>query len=216
MSLFNRFGPGNTFKMLSSFMNPDSAYKKAGKESDIYYNKAQQQLQPYADQGQAAYAPLNTAMTSLLNPAQLQDEWASGYEASPYSKLLQEMAQNQGLEAASSMGLMGSSPALRAIQAGTSQIGMADRDNYLNSLMQKYLSGAQLAQGIYGQGANFAGQMGQNTMAQGGNRASLTYGQQAAPGNIAGNLLGMLIAAKTGGGGMSNQNPNTIYPAGVK
>lgn len=199
MGLFNRIGPGNMFKMMGSFLNPDEAYKKAGETSERYYNQAQGQLQPYANQGQQAYGGLNTAMQALLNPAQLQDEWASGYETSPYAKLNMELAQNQGLDAASSMGLMGSSPALKAIQAGTSQIGMADRDRYLDSLMQKYMAGADMAQNIYGQGANFASQMGQNTMSQGQNRGQTAYGQAAAPGAVAGNLLGMLIAAKTGG-----------------
>lgn len=199
MSLFNRIGPGNGFKMLSSFMNPDKAYQKAGDTSKEYYNRSQAQMQPYVDQGQDAYGGLNTAMQSLLNPTQLQNEWASGYQESPYAKFMQDKAHQQGLESASSMGLMGSTPALQAIQAGTNQISMADRDNYLDRLFQKYQIGAQMGQNIYGQGANMAGAMGQNTMAQGNTMGQTAYGQQSAPGNIMGNLLGMLLASKTGG-----------------
>lgn len=181
-------------------MNPDLAYEKAGKKAEQYFNQSQQQMQPYIQQGQQAYGGINTAMQNLLNPAELQDKWASGYETSPYARMAQEMAQNQGLDAASSMGLMGSTPALKAIQAGTSQIGMADRDNYLNSLMQKYLSGAQLAQSIYGQGSRMAGQGAQNTLEHGGTMAQMAFGKQAAPGALAGDILGKILAAQAGGG----------------
>ena len=103
MSLFNRIGPGNAFKMLSSFMNPDLAYEKAGKKAEQYYNQSQQQMQPYIQQGQNAYGGLDSAMQNLLNPVQLESQWASSYETSPYAKMAQQMAQNQGLDAASSM-----------------------------------------------------------------------------------------------------------------
>jgi hypothetical protein len=127
----------------------------------------------------------------------LQDKWASGYKESEAAKNAQMMAQEHGLGAASSMGLMGSSPALQAIQAGTSQIGAEDRKSYLDDLMQKYLAGAGLAQNIYGTGANAANSMsgnamnmGQNAMNMGQNSAQMAYGQQNAGGNMFGNLLG--------------------------
>lgn len=188
--------------MLSSFLHPGRAYKKAADQMSQYYNQAQGYMQPYSQQGQEAYGSLQGAMQSLLNPQQLQSDWAQGYEASPYARMMQEEATNQGLNAASAMGLMGSSPALQAIQRGTSMITAQDRDNYLNSLMQKYLSGAGIAQNIYGQGAGMAGQMGQNAMAQGQNMGQMAYGQQAAGGQLFGNLLGMgagLAGAALGG-----------------
>lgn len=205
MPIFGRNGIGasNAFKGISSFLNPDKAYRRAGQESERSFNQAQQFLQPYEQQGQAAYSGLNTAMQNLLNPGQLEGEWLGQYQESPYASMAREMAQNQGLEAASSMGLMGSSPALQSIQAGTSRIGAEDRERYLERMMQKYLSGAQLAQGLYGQGANFASQMGQNTMMQGQNRAGSAYGQAAGPGNMLGNLIGLgagMYGAKMGQG----------------
>ena len=177
--------------MLSSFFNPGKAYEKAGEQLGNFYNESQGYLQPFMNQGQDAYMPLSDAMKSLLNPEQLHSQWASGYRTSPYAQHLQDAAQQQGLNAASSMGLMGSTPALQAIQAGTSQIGMQDRDNYLNNIMQKYMSGAQLAQGIYGQGAQAGNQMSQNAMSHGNNMAQMTYGKNAASGQLLGNLVGM-------------------------
>ena len=49
---------------------------------------------------------------------------------------MKSRAQEQGLSAASSMGLLGSTPALQAIQAGRSQISNADKHQYLSDLME--------------------------------------------------------------------------------
>lgn len=199
--------------MLSSFLKPGKAYKKAGDElrraygeSQQYQQQAQQQLQPFAQQGQAAYGDLSGAMRQLLDPQALESQWAQGYETSPYARMLQEQSKNQGLDAASSMGLMGSTPALRAIQQGQAMITAQDRENYLNRLTQKYLSGAELAQGIYGTGAGAAGQMGQNYMQQAQNAlqqgqglAQMKYGEQAAPGSLLGKILGGVGGFALGG-----------------
>ena len=212
MPIFGRngIGLGNAFKGISSMLNPDRAYRRAGQESERAFGQAQQYLQPYEQQGQAAYGGLNTAMQNLLNPGQLENDWRSQYQMSPYAQMQQEMAQNQGLEAASSMGLMGSSPALQAIQAGTNQISAQDQERFLDRMMQKYMSGAQLAQGLYGQGANFASQLGANTMAQGQNRAGAAYGQLASPGSMMGNLIG--LGAGMYGAKMGAMNPNQMQP----
>ena len=61
--------------------------------------------------------------------------------------------------------------------------------------MQKYLAGAGLAQGIYGQGANAAGQQSQNAMNMGQNSAEMAYGKQNAGGNMLSGLIGAGIGA---------------------
>lgn len=176
--------------MLSSLLHPSRPYKKAGEQLQKYHGEAQQQLMPYQQQGQAAYEPLNNAMQSLLNPMQLQNEWMQGYETSPYARMMQNRSIEQGLNAAGSMGLAGSTPALRAIQGQASAIGSEDQMRYMDQLMQKYMSGAQLAQGLYGTGANAAGQGAQQSMHMGENMGKIAWGQQAAPGEMLGRMLG--------------------------
>ncbi len=189
---------------LSSFLHPDKGYKAGQNELDKYfnqskdyYNQANQSLQPYNQQGQDQYANLNEYIKNLMNPEELQNKWAAGYSESPAALQAEKMAQEHGLNAASSMGLMGSNTALNATQAGTTQIGLDDRQNYLDNLMQKYLAGAGLSQGIYGTGAGAAGQqsqnamgMGQNAMNMGQNSAQMAFGQKNAPGSLFGNILG--------------------------
>jgi len=193
---------------LSSFFHPERGYKAGQDQLDKYYNQGQGYLDPYNQHGQSQYGNLNSYINNLMHPEKLQDEWIKNYHESEQAKNLENAAQQHGLNAAGSMGLSASTPALQAIQAGTSQIGAADRQQYLNDLMQKYMSGAGLSQGIYGQGAGAAGQQSQNAMNMGQNSAGMAYGQKNAQGNLLGNLLGTgagLFGSYMGG--RMGQNP---------
>lgn len=174
----------------SDWMHPEKGYQDAQKELEKYYQQAQGYQQPFMNQGQEQYGRLQQYMNALQDPESLYAKWAGGYSESPAAKQAEAMAQEHGLNAASSMGLMGSTPGLQAIQAGTTGIGLEDRQNYLNDLMNKYMQGAGLSQGIYGTGANAAGQLGQNAMNMGQNAAGLKYGESSAKGDLFGNILG--------------------------
>ena len=175
---------------LSSFMNPGKGYQKGQDQLDKYYNQAQGYQQPYNQNGQDQYNNQQTYIDNLMHPEKLQDDWIKNYHESEAAKQNETMAQEHGLNAASSMGLMGSNTALNAIQSGTSQIGNQDRQQYLDDLMEKYKTGAGLSQNIYNQGVSTAGQMGNNAMNMGQNSAQMAYGQQNAGGNMLGGLIG--------------------------
>lgn len=189
---------------IDSFMHPEKGYKKGRDELERYYNQGQSYLQPYSQFGQDAYGPLAEAMRRLLDPQSLQNEWMQGYTESPTAKYTEGLAREHGLDAASGLGLMGSNTALNAIQGGTTQIGLDDRNNYLNNLMQKYLAGTGIAGNIFNTGANAAGTMSNNAMNMGGNAAQLAFGAQNAPGDMFGKLLGTGVGYMTGG---MNKNP---------
>ncbi len=212
-------GLGSGSSMMDSFLNPGKGYEKAQdqldkyyRESQGYYGQGQNYLDPFRTRGEGAYGQMSGAMNALLDPAKLQGEWIKSYAESPAAKNAEAMAQQHGLDAASSMGLMGSSPALSAIQAGTSQIGMEDRQNYLNDLMQKYLAGAGMAQNLYGTGLQAGGWQSQNAMNMmknamdmGQSSAGMAYGKQNAPGDLFGKLIGTaasFMSGGMGGGGM--------------
>jgi hypothetical protein len=175
---------------LSSFLHPEKGYKSAQEQLDKYYQQANGVLQPYNQNGQESYGKINGAMDKLLNPGALQDEWSKGYQESDIAKQNEAMGTQHGLNAASSMGLMGSSPALQAIQSGTAGIVAGDRQKYLDDLMQKYMAGIGIGQDIYGKGAGAAGQQSTNSMNMGQNSAQNQFNQTNAPGNLFGNLLG--------------------------
>src|SRR4030095_6733 len=179
---------------LSSFLNPGRGYEKSQDTLDQYYNQAQGYSQPYNQFGKEQYTNLNSLIENLMNPDLLQNKWISGYKESDAAKNAEDLAQEHGLNAANAMGLGGSNTALDAILKGKSQISMNDRQNYLNDLMQKYLAGAGISQGIFNQGASSAGQMGQNAMNMGQNSAQMSYGKE----NVGGNMLSTLIGQGAG------------------
>ena len=72
------------------------------------------------------------------------------YQQSDASRYSQGRAMNNGLDMLSSMGMLGSTPGLQSLQAGASQIGAQDEQRYIDQMIQQYLQGAGLAQGIYG------------------------------------------------------------------
>jgi hypothetical protein len=175
---------------LSSFLNPGEGYNKAQEQYDQYYNQAQGYQQPYNQFGQNQQGTLQDYINSLHDPQALQDKWSKGYTESEAGKNAETAATQHGVNAAASMGMGGSNSAIHAIQAGTSQIGAADKQKYLDDLMEKYKTGAGLSQGIYNTGANAAGQQGQNAMNQGQRSGEAAYGRQNAGGNMLSGLIG--------------------------
>lgn len=188
MGMFD-LGIGGLLKGFSSFMHPEKGYKKAQEAMMPYYNQSQDFLRPYQQHGEEAYGNLSDIMKNMLNPVDFQNELMQGYETSPMAQHAMNEARENGLRAASSMGIMGSTPALSAIQKGTSQIGAADRYDALQRLIDMYTHGAGVAQNIYGAGANAGNAMGQNAFNMGQNASGLAFGQQNAPGNMFNDLL---------------------------
>lgn len=208
--------------MFHSFMHPEEGYKAAEGQAEQYYRDAQGNLQPYNQNGMNMYQKLMQQQQALNDPAALQNQWASGYQESPYAKQQEQNATSSGLDAASSMGLMGSSAALNNIQKSSGEIMQGDRQNYMNDLMQKYMASIGIGQNIYGIGANAAGNMSSNAMNQGQTMAGLKYGETNAPGDQFGKILG--TAANLGvnyatggmsgvGSAMSNYGKNALSAA---
>ena len=192
MGFFNNY--------ISSFIDPGKSYRNAGREIKKGYQEGQGYLNPYNQAGMDQLQKLIGAQGNLLDPAKLQSEWAKGYEISPYAKQLQEQAKSSGMDAASNQGLLGSSSALNTIQQGSSNIMNADRQNYMNDLMQKYMTGIGIGQNIYGTGANAANQMSQNANAYGQNMAGAKFGEGNAMMNQLMSALQLYMASRGGGG----------------
>lgn len=189
----------------TSFFNPGKSYRDAGKEITKGYNQGQGYLQPYNQAGNDQLQKLLAAQGNLLDPSKLQSEWAKGYETSPYAKQLQDQAKSSGMDAASSQGLLGSSTALNSIQQGSSNIMQADRQKYMDDLMQKYLSGIGIGQGIYGTGAGAAGQMSNNAMDYGKQMGGMKFGEGNAMMNQIMAMMQIYMAANGKGAGMGGK-----------
>lgn len=177
--------------MFDSFFHPEKGYKNAQNDLNNYYGQSQGYLQPYNQNGQNAFGALTGAQDALLNPEGLHDRFSNAYTESDAAKNAERMATEHGQNAAATMGLGGSSAALQAIHAGTNDIAAQDKQKYMDDMMQKYIQGAGIAQGIYGQGANAATNMSNNANNMGQNSANMTYGQTNSPGSTFGGLVGL-------------------------
>ena len=175
---------------LSSWLHPERGYQAAQDELNKYYQQGQGFQQPYNQFGQNQGNNINDMIRQLMDPQALQDKWSKNYKESEAAKNMEGMAQSHGMDIASAMGLNGSTPALQSIQAGTSAIGAADRQNYLNDLMDKYKTAAGLSQNMYNTGANTANNMANNAMNMGNQSAGLKFNETNAPGNVFGGLMG--------------------------
>ena len=196
---------------LSNLLHPgrgyDAAQDKLGQgwnQAQDFFNKGQGLQQPFQQAGVDQIPGLSEAIKKLMNPADLQNEWSKGYETSPYAQQLMEGAKTEGLDAASSMGLMGSSAALGNIQNNSTNLMNADRQQYLQDLMQKYMTGIQGSQNLLSTGATTAGnmanqnmQMGTNAMNNAENMAGLEYGKQNAGSNMLKQIMGMIGGGAT-------------------
>lgn len=193
---------------LSQAFNPGGGYKNAQQESDKYFNQAQGQLDPYNQNGQTAGNTLQDLINQFKNPTELYNKWAQGYETSPYAQNMLQQNQGAGMDAASQMGLLGSSSALSNIQQGAGNIVEKDRNDYLQKLMDMMNNAGGLAGGMYGVGANAAGQQSTNSMNQGQSSATNALGQyNAGPemlgtiGKGVGNLATQWLTGGMGTGG---------------
>jgi len=180
------------FDMIGSWMNPGKGYKEAGKELTKGWNQSQQFQKPYWQAGLDQMGNLTGAQNELMEPQALQNKWAEGYEKSPYAKQLQKEASAGGMDAAASMGLGGSSAALGNIQQSSANIMNADRQQYMNDLMQKYMSGVGIGQNMYGIGAGMGQSLGQGAMNYGEGMGQSKFGQYNAGGQNFSDLLNMI------------------------
>jgi hypothetical protein len=186
-------GPWANSGYIQSFLHPENAYNKAGEAENAGWNEAKNYQDPFWQGGKDQYGRLNQATGDLMDPQKLQDQWSKGYEQSPYAQQLLSQNKTSGLDAASSMGLMGSSAAMGNIQQGAGQIVAKDRQQYMDDMMKKYMAGIGLGQNLYGIGAQTGQNLGQQSMTHGENQAGLQYGASAAPGKLFGQAIGTAL-----------------------
>ncbi len=189
------------FKMADSFFNPDKPYAGAEDQMRKYWQQAMGFMTPYNEAGKNQIGRLTGAEDALFDPAKLQSQWASGYETSPQALDLMRRSKELGNQEASSMGLSGSSSALENIQRTGSSIVSQDRQQYMNDLMQKYLSAIGIGQNMFNTGAGMGANLGQGALNTGRDMSGLEYGRLAAPGERMGQLIGAGAAMYGGGAG---------------
>lgn len=195
---------GTIGNMLSSFFHPERGYDEAQKMMEKYFNMAKGYQEPFINQGREQYGNLVNAENQLLHPETLLNDWISKYSTSPYAKQLMQTARDEGLQGASSQGLLGSSAALSNIETSGANIMNRDRQQFLQDLMQKFLSGIGVGQNLYGIGAQTAGNFGRQATDVGAGMGDLAMNRANAPGNLLSRLIQIAMqgGSMMAGGGM--------------
>lgn len=175
---------------LSDLFHPGQAYGHAEDVNQQGYNEGKGLRQPYIDQGGKAGESLQEMLDKLMHPEKLQDEWSNNYETSASAKQDQANAQANGTDAASAMGLGGSSAALNNIQNRTSDIGQKDKQQYMKDLMEKYMSAIGIGKDVYNTGAATANAGAGAAQQFGENQAGLDYGKHNSGSGLLGGILG--------------------------
>jgi len=94
---------------------------------------------------------------------------------------------------------VGSSAALNNVQSSASNVMNADRQSYLNDLMQKYQTGIGVSQGLYNGGMNAAGQLATGAMNNGQYQGQTGYNQWAGTGQIFNDMMNRYSGGSGGG-----------------
>lgn len=204
------FGPwgaaiGGGVGLLESLLGDDPNEAATNKTNEAW-NDAKQYQQPFLQGGIDQRGLLNQATSDLLSPQKLQDQWISGYQNSPWAKQLLSQNQSSGMDAASAMGLGGSSAALSNIQQGAGNIVNEQRQQYMNDLMQKYMQGIGLGENLYGVGAHTAMNLGNESRANGNNLAALAYNGANQPWQNLASGAGSLMGSYTENPSQVNEN----------
>ena len=177
------------FDMVNSFLNPQRGYEAAMGPVNKGWKEARGYQEPYNNAGQSQIGRLTGAEDRLLDPMGLENEWSQGYETSPYARDMLERNKTSGLDAASAMGLGGSSAALNNIQQGAGQIHNADRQQFMQNLMQKFLAAIGIGQNMFGVGATTAANLGKGATEHGQDIGMLNYNATNAPGDLLKSLI---------------------------
>ena len=195
---------------LSDFTHPGRAYAKGGEREQQGYNEAQGYRKPYMDNGVGAGNSLQEMMKKLMNPGSLQDEWSKGYSKSPYATQLQDEARTGGMDAASAMGLGGSSASLSNIQKGSSDIMQKDRQNYMDDMMKKYMSAMGIGESMYGTGANTANSAASGAQSHGEWQGQNTFNEKNAGSSQMKQMIPMIMAMIMGKNPMGGEGGGGI------
>lgn len=178
--------------MIDSFLHPEKGYEAAAKQMQDAWRQAQAAQEPFRQAGQGQLPILQGAESNLMDPSALLAKWMSSYQESPFAKRSFDTAKSAGLDAASSMGLEGSSAALGNIEQSAGDIMGADRSKYLDDLMNKYMKGIGIGQDIYNTGAATAGNLGGQGLRVGDYMGGSAFGAQNAPGELFKQLMAMM------------------------
>jgi hypothetical protein len=177
----------------SLFGDPSKPYNEAGKEFEKYYNQAREYQQPYYEAGTGAIPQYQDYLKKMSDPAKYINNLTKQYSTSPQEQYAQDQAMRAATNAASSSGLIGSTPYQLQAQQNAGDIA----NQYQNQWLQNVLGinsqyGAGLGN-LMGMGQGGANQITNLLSSLGSNMGQIAYRGGMAKQQQMQDLLGLLL-----------------------
>lgn len=131
----SQFGAGLGGFLGGMFGNSGAPYDKAMEQYGDWQKNAERVQNPFLQAGQMAIPQYQEWLKSMSNPSDFINQLMSQYQASPYSKYLQQQAMRAGTNAASASGLTGSTPFAEQMQTNAANIASGDINNWLQNVL---------------------------------------------------------------------------------
>lgn len=132
MSLFSS-GLGGLLGGL--FGNSGKPYGRAMDQYQKWLNEAKATQQPYLNAGATAIPEYQSWLKNMQNPSEFVNGLMQNYQESPYTRYLQQQAQNAGINSGSASGLTGSSALAQQMQQNAANIGQQGLDAWLQNVL---------------------------------------------------------------------------------
>jgi hypothetical protein len=171
---------GGIASLLSGLFGDSGApYEAAEDQYQNYANKAVGAQNPFYNAGTAAIPQYQNWINNMQNPSDFINHLMNQYQASPYSKFLQQQSMRAGTNAASESGLTGSTPFAQQLQTNAGNIASGDMNQWLQNVLGINTNyGAGLNE-MVGRGQTSANALGDIYNTTGKNMAEAEYGKEA-------------------------------------
>lgn len=161
------------------FGNSGSPYEDAMKQYQDWYNKSQQNSQPYVDAGKQGLGNYQDWLNKQKDPTKFINDLTSQYSESPYAQYLQKQSLHAGQNAASASGLSGSTPLFQQLQQNAGDISSKDQNSWLQNVLGINTQYGQGQNNLVQTGANATNSLNGLNSEMGKQMGEAAYGQRA-------------------------------------
>ena len=196
-----------------AILDPGKPARRARQTAEASIDRGAQYTEPYRNAGDRQIPIMEGEQQKLLNPGQMQSDWAQGYETSPWAQQQIQHDTEQGKDLASSMGLLGSSTAATGLNASASQLYQKDRQQYMDDLMKKYMMGIGLGSDFMNRGAQSANQLQGNWSQNAQSLGTAAHNANQAVPDMLGNIMGYNSSGGGQGGGQRGEGGGSFGEA---
>lgn len=172
------------------FGNSGQPYSDAAKQYQQWANQAATTQQPFLQGGKVGLGNFQQWLSGMKNPSDFINNLMTEYHESPWAHYQQQQALRAGQNAASALGLSGSTPFAQQLQQTSTNISNQDLNQWLQNVLGINTQYGTGNQSLMNQGASSANALTNLYNMMGQNLGELAYGQRAGQNQDFWNMLG--------------------------